>query len=43
MHCIMNGIEVKKTPKLFLKWPTDTSNAIVVDNPDGETLMIVPL
>ena len=34
MQCQINGIEVNETPKFLLKQPTDTSQTIVVDEPD---------
>ena len=43
MQCQMNGVEVNKTPKFLLKRPTDSSHAIFVDDPDGETPMIVTI
>ena len=39
----MNGAEVNETPKFLLIQQTDTSNTIFVDDPDGETPLIVPL
>ena len=39
----MNGIEASETLKFLLKRPTDTSQAIVVDETDDETPIIVPL
>ena len=38
----MNGVEVNETT-IFFKGPTDSIRAIVVDDPVGETPMIVPL
>ena len=43
MQCRMNGVEANKRPKFLLKRSTDSSDAIVVDEPDGETQMIVLL
>ena len=43
MQCQTNGVGVNEIPKFLLKQPIDTSHAIVVDDPDGETPMIVPL
>ena len=43
IQCRMNGVEVNKTPKFLLKRSTDTSHAIVVDETDRDTPMIVPL
>ena len=39
----MNGAEVNETPKFLLIQQTDTSNTIFVDDPDGETPIIVLL
>ena len=43
MQCRMNDVDVNETPKFILKIPTETSHTIVVDDPDRDTPMIVPL
>ena len=43
MQCQMNNVEVNEMPKFLLVLTIDTSHAIVVDDPNGETPMIVPL
>ena len=43
MQCRMNDVEINETPKFLVKHPTDSSHAIVVDEPDGIAPLIVPL
>ena len=43
MQYRINSVEMNKTPKFLLKRPNNTSHAIVMDEPYGETTIIVPL
>ena len=43
MQCLMIGVDVNETPNFLLKRSTSSSHAIVVNELDGESSMIVPL
>ena len=43
IQCRMHGVEINETPKFLLKKPTDSSHAIVVEDPEGGGSMVIPL
>ena len=43
MKCRMNGVEINETPKFLLNNPNESSHAIVVEDTEGSTLLVIPL
>ena len=43
MQYIMHGVEINETPKFFLNKPTESSHVIIVDDPEGGGLLVIPL
>ena len=43
MQCRIKGVDINETPKLLLKNPINSSHVIIIDEPEGGGLLVIPL
>ena len=43
MQYRIHSVEINETPKFILKNPTNSSHAIIIEVPEGDGLLVIPL